>query len=1115
MKKTYLMMVCFLLLQTMSYGQAPKFYLDFEGASPLSSLPSGVTNVDGANTVRVKNTTDYPAIPNAVQSDGGSGNELFLDFQGYLKVNVPNPSNGFTLAYDYKRNWANDDWWLGFLSFIGNDGTNNRLEQIQIKEWSGQLNFGGQDSFNPYPIWFDTDYKIVITCSASGDINLYVDNVLKLSVPNATSGKNIHTWTNASLLLSFKGSSFDGTNVTPEGDYASNARDVRAFVDNVALFERELSPSEVSYINTNGNNTNPTPIVVQGAKFYLDFEGASPLSNLPSGVANVNSTNTVRVKNTTDFPAIPNAVQSKSTGGNELFLDFHGYLKTDIPDPSKGFTLAYDYRRTWDNDDWWLGFLTFIGNDGSSNRLEQLLIKEWSGQLNFSGVDSFNPYPVYLDQNYKIVITCSAGGDIKVYVDNVLKLTVPNATSGKNIHTWTNASLLLSFKGSSFDGITVTPEGDYASNSRDTRAFVDNIALFEMELSAADVAQLYNNGNNTFGVIAQPTYNYYADADGDGYGAGSVVVLYASTAPTGYSTNNTDCDDAAVLYADVDGDGFGSMTVKVACSGVTNNTDCDDTTVLFEDVDGDGYGSTVKVACGGVTTNTDCAPNNPAINPGATEVFDTIDNDCDGLTDEGVTLPAPVVANTGICKGTVGATPSALALPGYSLVWYKDGTTTTALPSAPVITATKTFFVAQRLGAGAISPRASVTTTVNLLPTTPAVALTIGTEVIKKVGNLIGTSTALTLTATPVGAVPTASYNWTLPGGVNQTAGGSTGAITINFNGVTPGITAIDLFVSSVSAEGCISKTARKLTVTRALPAKPKALVLTDALRPDLLKITKLGEYTGALNTRTLTLTATPITKQGSQATSYKWVLPAAAVTTTATPVVGEANTYTSSSNVISINLSNVSLPIAESSFLFQVYAVNGNGTSLLSTNLTCTSAAPKTPAIVASSTIFNTCSTRTYTATDILGATYNWTIPNGASIVGSSTGNVIVVSFTGVTTAATYAVTCSASNGNGTGFKSLTIKRAATCAKIAPEEVVAEDELSAVAYPNPSSSEFTIEASRKGASVKVYDMTGRLIENRQATSTSVQVGRNFASGIYNVIVSQGAKAKTLKVIKR
>lgn len=493
MKKNYLLIVvCAVLVSTMSYGQAPKFSLNFDGANPLSNLPSGVTNVNGTNTVRVKNTTDYPAIPNAVQSDGAGGNELFLDFQGYLKINVPTPSAGFSLAYDYRRNNLNDDWWLGFLTFIGDEGAVNKLEQIQIRQWDGQMDFGGSQTSDS-PIGFNADYKVVVTCSTSGDIKLYVDNVLKLSVPNSASTKNIHTWTNASLLLSFKGQSFDGTNVTPENEYTSNARDTRVFVDNVDLYERELSEAEIAVL------FNTTPSFGKAPKFFLDFENASPLSYLPSGVANVNGTNTVRVKNTTDYPAIPNAVQSDGAGGNELFLDFHGYLKMDVPTPINGFSLAYDYRRNNANDDWYLGFLTFIGTEGSNNKLEQLLIKEWSGQLTFKGVDSSNPYPIWFDTDYKIVVTCSATGTVKVYVDNVLKMSVPNTA----INTWTNAGLLLSFKGSSFDGTNVTPEGDYTSNARDARAFVDNVALYEGELSAADVAQLFNNGNNSLSVKEQ------------------------------------------------------------------------------------------------------------------------------------------------------------------------------------------------------------------------------------------------------------------------------------------------------------------------------------------------------------------------------------------------------------------------------------------------------------------------------------------------------------------------------------------------------------------------------------------------------------------------------------
>jgi hypothetical protein len=75
-----------------------------------------------------------------------------------------------------------------------------------------------------------------------------------------------------------------------------------------------------------------------------------------------------------------------------------------------------------------------------------------------------------------------------------------------------------------------------------------------------------------------------------------------------------------------------------------------------------------------------------------------------------------------------------------------------------------------------------------------------------------------------------------------------------------------------------------------------------------------------------------------------------------------------------------------------------------------------------------------------------------------------------------------------------------------------ANDEFNVIAYPNPSSSEFTIESSAKGAmSVKVYDMQGRLVEKAESN----RVGSKLATGIYNVIVSQGANTKSLRVIKK
>jgi hypothetical protein len=45
--------------------------------------------------------------------------------------------------------------------------------------------------------------------------------------------------------------------------------------------------------------------------------------------------------------------------------------------------------------------------------------------------------------------------------------------------------------------------------------------------------------------------------------------------------------------------------------------------------------------------------------------------------------------------------------------------------------------------------------------------------------------------------------------------------------------------------------------------------------------------------------------------------------------------------------------------------------------------------------------------------------------------------------------------------------------------------------------------------------MTGRLIEQRQVESNSVELGDAYPTGVYNVIVNQGENIKTLRVIKK
>jgi len=78
-----------------------------------------------------------------------------------------------------------------------------------------------------------------------------------------------------------------------------------------------------------------------------------------------------------------------------------------------------------------------------------------------------------------------------------------------------------------------------------------------------------------------------------------------------------------------------------------------------------------------------------------------------------------------------------------------------------------------------------------------------------------------------------------------------------------------------------------------------------------------------------------------------------------------------------------------------------------------------------------------------------------------------------------------------------------------------------AVAHPNPFAENFMINvttSSQEVVSLKVYDMIGRLVEQREVKVADLEnspIGDRYPSGVYNIIVTQGEEVRTVRVVKR
>lgn len=133
---------------------------------------------------------------------------------------------------------------------------------------------------------------------------------------------------------------------------------------------------------------------------------------------------------------------------------------------------------------------------------------------------------------------------------------------------------------------------------------------------------------------------WYIDNDGDSYGSPLSSISQCSQ-PAGYVADNTDCDD---------NDPAKNPGSAEVCDGLDNNCNSQVDEGLSFDFDADGF--TSMSSCQGSAN--DCDDTNATVYPGAVEICDSLDNNCDSYIDEGLSVDADGDGFTalGSCGGT-------------------------------------------------------------------------------------------------------------------------------------------------------------------------------------------------------------------------------------------------------------------------------------------------------------------------------------------------------------------------------------------------------------------------------------------------------------------------------
>lgn len=625
-----------------------------------------------------------------------------------------------------------------------------------------------------------------------------------------------------------------------------------------------------------------------------------------------------------------------------------------------------------------------------------------------------------------------------------------------------------------------------------------------------------------------PTTTYYTDADNDTYGDPASPVISCSGAPVGTVADNTDCNDAnaavypgaaevcnnidddcngatddglsfTTYYADADLDNFGNAAVTVStCNGapsgyVVDNTDCNDANAgvnpaaieLCNSIDDDCDGSTDEgfdVDNDGFTScNGDCDDNNNAIYPGAVEFCNGIDDDCDGLTDDNtiaLSAPAAVSGTATAClpgiAGTATFSTSAVAnATGYAWsvpagMTITSGQGTTSISVAYTATAIQAGIVGQICVYANNACVNSASTCVNV---DYQVAAPVTPNSISGPGKVCPGDVAVY----SVAAVTRASgYTWSVPATMTIVSGQGTNVVSVQVNaGYTGGS------ITVVATNVCGSSPARSKSLTQNLPATPTAIA---------------GQKEGLCNTTGNVFSIPPV----AAATSYNWGATGATIT-------GGIGTNSITADVATL--------VGSGSITVQ--AVNGCGTSL--TRTLTISGAPARAGVISGAVSVCDNTNEAYSVATVAGAaTYTWSVTaNGAIATGQGTKNITV---DWGAPAAGQNLNVVTSNACGSSLtRALTGITINNCVRVSDQASL----LNMVVMPNPATTYAQVQfvAPESGDyRLRITDVSGRVVFMQDANAgaginTVTMDLSTYASGLYTIQLNLNGEQQVSRMI--